>query len=197
MFKVQDPFFMTKSPPLNPKAEVFKAAEQSQEGGIGNAESEDASTEQVARESEYLDAPVDPAMVPLPESDSDDLDSPDAHSAIREAIQLEIPELANQSTEVSPQWSSPTWSDEGVTALVWVSPIIAEYERWMFVKANLKTMELIPRSPFVPRTFSEWLIHRAEMTDIKVSPIIEQTSACHMFAIRVLTSTLIAGQGAW
>ena len=165
---------MKESPPLNPEALCFKVAEQSPGGGIWDAETEGVlTTTTMEPMADRLGGPhslVDPTMIPLPESDSDDLvELPDAHSAIRKAIELEIPELADHSTGPSSQWASPTWSDEGITARVWVAPIIAEHDRWMFVKANLKTMELIPRSPFVPRNFSEWLIHRAEMTDIKVN----------------------------
>ena len=110
------------------------------------------------------------SMVPLPESDSDDLDSPGSPRIIAQEARVP-PEMETPSGLATPSryWSSPTYSDEGVAALVWVSPQIAEYERWMIVKANLKTMELIPRSPFVPRSFSDWLTHRAEMIDIKVS----------------------------
>lgn len=97
------------------------------------------------------------STVPLPESDSDDVDAPNSPQITTQEV------LVPLDTECS-----PTYSDEGIAARVWVSPQIAEWERWMVVKANLKTMELIPRSPYVPRTFSEWLTHRAEMTDIKV-----------------------------
>lgn len=108
-------------------------------------------------------------MVPLPESDSDEPDgigSPNITT--QEVLVLLDTESQGGLGTPSKEWHSPTYSDEGIAARVWVSPQIAEYERWMTVKANLKTVELIPRSPYVPRTFSDWLIHRAEMTDIKV-----------------------------
>lgn len=43
----------------------------------------------------------------------------------------------------------------------WVAPKAAEKERWESVSVNLERMMLIPRSPFVPQTFSAWLAHRA------------------------------------
>lgn len=43
----------------------------------------------------------------------------------------------------------------------WVAPEAAEKERWDSVSVNLGRMTLIPRSPFVPQTFSAWLDHRA------------------------------------
>ncbi|MCJ1453570.1 hypothetical protein MMC28_003917 [Mycoblastus sanguinarius] len=42
----------------------------------------------------------------------------------------------------------------------WVNPRMAEGERWLQVEENLKKMELIPRSPFVPHTFDQWIAHR-------------------------------------
>ena len=42
----------------------------------------------------------------------------------------------------------------------WVNPRMAEHERWLEVERNLKKMELIPRSPFVPHTFEQWLAFR-------------------------------------
>lgn len=97
------------------------------------------------------------STVPLPESDSEEVD---ASNSPQNTVQEVLVPLDTEC--------SPTYSDEGIAARVWVSPQIAEWERWMVVKGNLKTMELIPRSPYVPRTFAEWLTHRAEMTDIKV-----------------------------
>ncbi|KAL9101053.1 MAG: hypothetical protein Q9163_003645 [Psora crenata] len=43
----------------------------------------------------------------------------------------------------------------------WINPRMAEHERWLDVEKNLKRMELIPRSPFVPHTFEEWLFFRS------------------------------------
>lgn len=183
---VKEPSHIPESAPMSLEDSSVGATDNSQGEGQGDTETdpshaetpEDAMKEEVVtmkeqnvEQPESLESPVDPAMIPLPDSDSDeeaDL-SESQTSVIRKAMEVEIPDLATYSNEISPQWSSPTWSDEGISARVWVSPYIAEYERWMFVKANLKTMELIPRSQFVPRSFPEWLMHRAEMIDIKVS----------------------------
>ncbi|KAL9126790.1 MAG: hypothetical protein Q9217_004217 [Psora testacea] len=43
----------------------------------------------------------------------------------------------------------------------WSHPRMAEHERWIEVERDLKRMELIPRSPFVPHTFDEWLSFRS------------------------------------
>lgn len=120
------------------------------------------------KEFEDWDAQLMASAVPLPESDSDEVDVPESPKITMEEV---IVPLDNELAEdlLTPKgWSSPSYSEEGIAARVWVSPQIAEWERWMVVKANLKTMELIPRSPYVPRTFSEWLTHRADMTDMKV-----------------------------
>ena len=184
IFGVKEPSHIPESASMKPDDSSNDATEYPPGEETGDAEmdhlhveiTEEVKMEEVSKikeideEPESLESPVDPAMIPLPDSDSEDADLSESQtSTIRKAMEVEIPELATCSTEISPQWSSPTWSDEGISARVWVSPYIAEYERWMVVKANLKTMELIPRSPFVPRSFSEWLIHRAEMIDIKVS----------------------------
>ena len=182
---VREPFHLQESASMSPEDSSDGAPKQSQGQETGDAEAdishaettEDTMKEEIVtmkepmvEQPEGLECPVDPAMIPLPDSDSEDAELSESHtSKSRKAIEVEIPELATNSAEISPQWSSTTWSEEGISARVWVSPYIAEYERWMVVKANLKTMELIPRSPFVPRNFPEWLTHRAEMIDIKVS----------------------------
>ena len=183
-FGTEEPSHISESAPNSPEDPGVDATKDSQgeetrdtEKDHSQAEAtEDAMMEETqtmkdltVEQREGMQSPIDPAMIPLPDSDSEDTDLSESQtSTIRKAIEVEIPELGTYSTEISPQWSSPTWSDEGISARVWVSPYIAEHERWMAVKANLKTMELIPRSPFVPRNFPEWLTHRAEMLDIKV-----------------------------
>ena len=42
----------------------------------------------------------------------------------------------------------------------WVAPKTIEQEKYGVVYQNLKKMEFIPRSPFVPRNINEWLDHR-------------------------------------
>lgn len=44
----------------------------------------------------------------------------------------------------------------------WVAPEMAEKERYAIVKANLERMNLVPRSPFLPRTLAQWIEHRVE-----------------------------------
>ena len=83
-----------------------------------------------------------------------------------EALAADDPDLADHFSVISRDWPSPGTEESSLYAKIWVSPFIAEYERWQSVKHNLKSMELIPRSPFVPTNFSEWLIHRAEMNVI-------------------------------
>ena len=41
-------------------------------------------------------------------------------------------------------------------------PRMAELDRWLEVERHLKRMELIPRSPFVPHNFEEWVAFRHE-----------------------------------
>lgn len=43
---------------------------------------------------------------------------------------------------------------------------MAELERFGIVLENLNRMEFIPRSPFVPKTLSEWLAYRVDLADI-------------------------------
>ncbi|MCJ1227291.1 hypothetical protein MMC12_003946 [Toensbergia leucococca] len=42
----------------------------------------------------------------------------------------------------------------------WVAPEMAERERFQTVVQNLERMNLIPKSPFVPRNMTEWVDHR-------------------------------------
>ena len=44
----------------------------------------------------------------------------------------------------------------------WVAPLTAEKEKWLQAEAQLKRTRLIPRSPFVPKSFDEWLAFRVE-----------------------------------
>lgn len=78
--------------------------------------------------------------------------------------------LRNCSNELLPLRSSITQTTIGcqVTSAMsytnsktWVAPEAAEKERWASVSVNLGRMTLIPKSPFVPQTFSAWLDHRA------------------------------------
>ena len=136
----------------------------------GEPETEDKSwmTEPVVEE--YSDSAVQmlAATVPLPDSDPNEVEALESAEAAAQEPTTPLETDNEELTSPSKEWYSPTYSDEGMAARMWVSPKIAEYERWMAVKANLKVMELIPRSPYVPRTFAEWLTLRAEMTDIKV-----------------------------
>ena len=71
----------------------------------------------------------------------------------------------------------------------WVSPQMAEQERWGIVSSNLRRMRF-DRSPFVPRQFSEWIQHRAQYTAIQTEQ--EKRRLAHVEATR--TSGFEAGQ---
>lgn len=160
----------------------LSATEHSATVETGEPETEDKSwmTEPVVED--YDDAAVQmlAAAVPLPDSDPNEAEALESAeiTAQEPTTPLEIDN--GELTSPSKEWHSPTYSDEGMAARMWVSPKIAEYERWMAVKANLKVMELIPRSPYVPRTFAEWLTLRAEMTDIKVGHEISRTASLEL-----------------
>lgn len=47
----------------------------------------------------------------------------------------------------------------------WVAPKKMEQERYAVILENLTKMEFIPRSPFVPKTLSEWLEHRLGLAE--------------------------------
>lgn len=169
--KILNDDYFEEPHPLSPGETPSDIAQSPQDTAIGDKEvmgepmtlesetQEPKVQESQIQESELRVVQVLASTVPLPESDSEEVDAPNSPQTTAQEV------LVPLDTECS-----PTYSDEGIAARVWVSPQIAEWERWMVVKANLKTMELIPRSPYVPRTFSEWLTHRAEMTDIKVGP---------------------------
>ena len=161
---------LTDSDRLKIETAFLDATEDSVTVETGETETKDkpSMTEAVVEGSNYSAVQELASTVPLPDNDPNEVKALEsAEISAQEAItQLETDN--GELTSPSKEWYSPTYSDEGMAARVWVSPQIAEYERWMTVKANLKTIELIPRSPYVPRTFAEWLTHRAEMADIKV-----------------------------
>ena len=66
-------------------------------------------------------------------------------------------------------------SDEAYTtnSHVWVAPKTAELERWQKTKGNLQRMSLIPKSPNLPTTFSEWLQHRTDFLDLQAEELKE------------------------
>ena len=108
------------------------------------------------------------SSVPLPDTDANEVEALESTEIPNQDATTPLEIDTGELTSPSKDWYSPTYSDEGMAARMWVSPRIAEHERWIAVKASLKIMELIPRSPYVPRTFAEWLTHRAEMNDIMV-----------------------------
>ena len=71
----------------------------------------------------------------------------------------------------------------------WISPQMAEQERWGIVSSNLRRMRF-DRSPFVPRQFSEWIRHRAQYTAIQTEQ--EKRRLAHVAATRA--SGLEAGK---
>ena len=138
------------------------------ETGESEAEDRSSMTEPVVEESNVSDVQMLASTVPLPDSDANEVEALNSADIKAQEATLSLEIDNGELTSPPKEWYSPTYSDEGMAARVWVSPQIAEYERWMSVKANLKVMELIPRSPYVPRTFAEWLTLRAEMSDFKV-----------------------------
>ena len=73
----------------------------------------------------------------------------------------------NAQTLPYDQWSLD--SDEAYTtnSRVWVAPKTAELETWQKTRGNLQRMSLIPKSPNLPTTFSDWLQHRADFLDFQ------------------------------
>ena len=159
------------SRPLNPRADSFHSDDDLRKAEASESKDTDVdrTIEQMAEQVESPDTHLSPAEIPLPDSDPEESYTPDSETlALQEALALKVPEVGEPLTATSISFTSPTYSDQGVSAWVWASPLIAELERWKVVKANLNAMELIQRSPHVPKNFSEWLTHRAEMNDIKV-----------------------------
>lgn len=66
-------------------------------------------------------------------------------------------------------------SEEAYTtnSRVWVAPKTAEVEKWQKTKGNLQRMSLIPKSPNLPKTFSEWLQHRTDFLDLQAKELRE------------------------
>lgn len=60
--------------------------------------------------------------------------------------------------------------------MTWVSEGQKEHERWMETENNLCHMELIPRSPFVPHNYEQWLEHRHGRLDDKRQDVIRAAS---------------------
>ena len=156
--------------PLNIETAFLDATEDSLTIETGETETKDkpSMTEPVVEGSNYSAVQELASTVPLPDNDPNEVKALESAEISAQEATTPLDTDNGELTSPTKEWYSPTYSDEGMAARVWVSPQIAEYERWMTVKANLKIIELIPRSPYVPRTFSEWLTHRAEMTDIKV-----------------------------
>lgn len=157
-------------PQLNPRAASFS--------GMSDTLFDDSTTidestlmETHPGESGYTSAIMSPYETPVQPVGSNDLEAPNDHAPEAQTLKdlaAKDPDLAETLSELSTDWPSPITDDSGCYVRTWVSPVIAEYERWQVVKNNLKSMELIPRSPFVPRTFSEWLTHRQEMKEINI-----------------------------
>ncbi|KAL8829872.1 MAG: hypothetical protein Q9191_001763 [Dirinaria sp. TL-2023a] len=166
-------------PFLTPRAASFSAASETP---VENSKIEDAgsTTEEPALDSGSASSVMSPYEDPVPAVGADDLDTPMNHAASLETVEAlaaEDPDFAETLSEVSKEWPSPTTEDSSQHVRTWVSPIIAEYERWQVVKNNLRAMELIPRSPFVPRTFLEWLNHRFGMKDLNIKELCRRIKA--------------------
>ena len=160
-------------PHLIPRAASFSAASEAlaEDSKIVDA----ASTSEIpASDSGNMSAVMSAYEDPIPAVGAENLDTPISYSASMETVEAlaaKDPDFAETLSEVSKEWPSPTTEDSGQHVRTWVSPMIAEYERWQVVKNNLRSMELIPRSPFVPRTFLEWLSHRFGMKELNIKEL--------------------------
>ena len=164
---------MSERPRLNPRAASFSAAT---EPPAAEQHAVDASTttEDIAMGDGVASRIMSPYDTPVMPVGAEALNTPSIYAPnfeTLEALAAQDPDFAEHLSMVSKDWPSPGTEESGLYAKIWVSPLIAEYERWQVVKHNLKSMELIPRSPVVPTTFSEWLIHRAEMTEINAKDL--------------------------
>lgn len=117
---------------------------------------------------------MSPYQSPVSPVGADALNTPSFYAPNFETLEVlatEDPDFAECLSVVSKDWPSPGTEESTLHAKIWVSPLIAEYERWQAVKHNLTSMELIPRSPFVPKNFTQWLIHRAEVNEMKAKDL--------------------------
>lgn len=167
-------------PRLNPRAASFSAAS---DPPLGEPEPVSASeeTETSSKESRSASPIMSPYEDRVEPVGSADLTTPKAYAPETETLEdlaEKDPDLAETLSEIEKDWPSPSTDDSGLHARTWVSPFIAEYERWQVVKNSLRSMELIPRSPFVPRTFLEWLIHRQEMKEINIRNLNQEIEDC-------------------
>lgn len=159
---------MPERPRLNPRAASFSAAAEQPSTEHSREDASTTTGDTIVAESaeNQIMSPYESPVLPV---GAEALNTPSIYAPnfeTLEALAADDLDLAETLSVVSKDWPSPVTEDSCLFARIWVSPLIAEYERWQIVKHNLKSMELIPRSPFVPTTFSEWLIHRAEMNEI-------------------------------
>ena len=164
---------MPERPRLNPRAASFSATaelpvtEYATEDGSTTPRETIIDEDPASQIASQYGSPVLPVSTEAPNTPT--IYAPNFETL--EALAIEDPDFAETLSVVSRDWPSPVTEDSSLHAKIWMSPLIAEYERWQNVKQSLQSMELIPRSPFVPTTFSEWLIHRAEMNEINAQEL--------------------------
>jgi len=164
---------MPERPRLNPRAASFSAASElpaaSQHSADASTTTEDFVTGDgvASRIMSPYESPVSPVEAGAPNTPS--IYAPNFETL--EALAAEDLDFAECLSVISKEWPSPGTEESTLHAKIWVSPLIAEYERWQVVKHNLVSMELIPRSPFVPTNFSQWLVHRAEVNEMNAKDL--------------------------
>ena len=167
---------ITERPLLGPRAASFSTPSEALAEDLSTADASPMA-DSPAADSGNVNCIMSPYEDPVQAVGAENLIEPITHSATIEtaealaALDPELAETLSTLSEVSKEWPSPSTEDSGLYVKTWISPMIAEYERWQVVKNNLKSMELILRSPFVPRTFPEWLGHRCEMEEINVKEL--------------------------
>lgn len=164
---------MSERPSLSPRAASFSGETEPRTPEQPTVQSSSTTEESVLEDgaASQLMSPDESPVLPVgaEAANTPSIYAPNLETL--EAFAAQDPDFADCLSVMSKDWGSPTTDDSGLRAKVWVSPLIAEYERWQVVKYNLVSTELIPRSPFVPKTFSEWLIHRAEMSEINANDL--------------------------
>lgn len=164
---------MPDRPRLNPRAASFSATTEAPAASQHSADTSTTAEEYVTDDG-MASQIVSPYESPVSPVGADALYTPSIYAPNFETLEVlatQDPEFAECLSVISKDWPSPGTEESTLHAKIWVSPLIAEYERWQAVKHNLTSMELIPRSPFVPTNFTQWLIHRAEVNEINAKEL--------------------------
>lgn len=164
---------MPERPRLNPRAASFSAATEVPAASLHSTDASTTTEESVTGDG-MASRIMSPYESPVSLVEADALNTPSIYAPNFETLEVlatQDPDFAECLSVVSKDWPSPGTEESTLHAKIWVSPLIAEYERWQAVKHNLTSMELIPRSPFVPTNFTQWLIHRAEVKEINAKDL--------------------------